>query len=520
MIKSILIVLLFLSITATMPRVLASDDNSRNDSSAAENLGNKSNKANILLITADDLNWNSIGVYGSQVPDISPNIDSFAKQGVRFSHAHVTVAVCTVSRGVLATGLYPHQSGIDGFYHTDKDIPTIISTLRENGYLTAIKGKVDHSSPKFDTKWDMVYRKSPAKGRDKKRYYQFVRDVVQNAKKQNKPFYIMANSHDPHRPFAGSFEEKQKGMAGKVPPPSRTYTADEVAVPGFLPQLPKIAQEIAEYTSSVKRFDDTVGAILKALEEEGVADNTIVTLLSDNGMAVPFAKSNAYLNSTKTPWIVRWPEHIKTNYIDDEHLISGIDFFPTMLDAVGIEIPSSLAGRSFLPLLKGEKQPDRTHVYTMYYETSSGAAYPMRVIQDRQFSYIFNPWSDQKYRLKNQGEIGLTWKAMVKAAKTDKEISKRAQFYKYRSLEEFYDYKSDPNALNNLIEHPDYEEKIEEKRAMLRQWMVEYEDPVLYLFDGREDQEKLKEYMKSIRSEATEKFNKRKRKKGQEKGEL
>jgi N-sulfoglucosamine sulfohydrolase len=109
---------------------------------------------------------------------------------------------------------------------------------------------------------------------------------------------------------------------------------------------------------------------------------------------------------------------------------------------------------------------------------------------------------------------------MVKAAKTDKEISKRAQFYKYRSLEEFYDYKSDPNALNNLIEHPDYEEKIEEKRAMLRQWMVEYEDPVLYLFDGREDQEKLKEYMKSIRSEATEKFNKRKRKKGQEKGEL
>ena len=72
---------------------------------------------NILLFTADDLNCDSLGCYGRKVPDITPNLDRFAAAGIRFERAHVNVAICQPSRGVLATGRYSHRSGITGFYH-------------------------------------------------------------------------------------------------------------------------------------------------------------------------------------------------------------------------------------------------------------------------------------------------------------------------------------------------------------------------------------------------------------------
>lgn len=472
----------------------------------------KDSKVNFLLITADDLNWDSVGAYGSQVDNITPNIDAFAKEGVRFNNAHVTTGVCQVSRGVLATGLYPHQSGIDGFYHTNKDIDTVIKTLQQHGYFTAVKGKVDHSTPRFKTRWDLVERKAPGKGRDKDKYYQFVRKAIQQAKHNNQPFYIMANSHDPHRPFSGSEQERRKGMKGKVPNPSRTYQTEEIRVPSFLPDIKQVRREIAEYTSSVRRFDDTFGAILAALKDENVVDTTMVTFLSDNGMAFPFAKSNNYLNSTKTPWVVRFPDQIKNNYVDKEHFISGIDFFPTVLETANIEIPESLVGRSYLPLLKGRRQTGRDHVFTMYYETSAGNAYPIRAVIEKQYSYIFNPWADGKYRFKNESQSGRSWKAMLKAGKEDPTLAKRNLFFSHRTLEELYDYSVDPNALNNLIHQPHYRLIVEKLRAKLRQNMIETNDPLIEAFDYRDNPERLSKIVESLRKNAKQKHRERKNK--------
>ncbi len=78
---------------------------------------------NVLLFTADDLNCDSLGCYGSTVPDVSPNLDRFAAQSMRFDRGHVTVAICQPSRGVLATGRYPHRSGVMGFMHTQRKSP-------------------------------------------------------------------------------------------------------------------------------------------------------------------------------------------------------------------------------------------------------------------------------------------------------------------------------------------------------------------------------------------------------------
>ena len=439
------------------------------------------NPLNILLITADDLNWNSVGAYGGPVDDITPNIDQLAAEGVRFNNAHVTIAVCMPSRGVLATGLYPFQSGITGFFASENDFPSIITLLNDANYYTAVLAKDWHSSPKVNSPWN--YRRDfedegMGLGRDANIYARETRTVIQNAKENNQPFYLMANSMDPHRPFAHSAQEKEVWPEEVIAEPSRHYETSEIEVPGFLPKIPKIEQEITEYYNSVKRLDDTVGAILEVLKSEGVEENTIVMFLSDNGMAFPYAKTNAYLNSTKTPWMVRWPNEITAGVVDDVHMISGVDFLPTILEAAGLSEPTGLSGSSFLPILKGEGQQDRDLVFTTFHETFAKDQFPMRAVQDKQYGYIYNGWSNDIISFKNESQEGLTWNAMVEAAKTDPEIGKRVEFYSHRVTEEFYDFKNDPDALNNLINDAAYENHISDKRNALLSWMEKQKDPL------------------------------------------
>jgi N-sulfoglucosamine sulfohydrolase len=266
------------------------------------------------------------------------------------------------------------------------------------------------------------------------------------------------------------------------PPASRHYEPNEVDVPGFLPDLPEVRREIAQYYTSVHRCDETVGEILRALEESGMSGNTVVMFLSDNGMALPFAKTNCYLTSTKTPWIVRWPGRVKQGTVDAEHVISGIDFMPTILDAAGLPQVAGMDGTSFLSVLLGERQPRRQYVVTVFHETSGKREYPMRCIQDKRFGYIFNAWADGDTVFKNESQSGLTMKAMKAAADTDEAIAARVKLFLYRVPEEFYDFAEDPNALKNLIGEPAYVREVERLRGMLLSEMTRTRDPLLDKF--------------------------------------
>ena len=464
-------------------------------------------RPNILLITADDLNCDSVGVYGCQILNITPNIDRLASQGVRFTHAHITIAVCQPCRGVLATGLYPHRSGIEGFHHTDNDqIDTVMEILHHNGYKTGIMGKVGHSTPKLNHNWDfMVFAEDLGRGRNPDLYYQNTRQFIEAAQASKQPFYLMANSHDPHRPFSGSEQEREwmeKRSIASFFPPSRSYRSDEITVPEFLPNLPDVRQEIAEYYSSVRRCDDTVGAILRALRESGEENNTLVMFLSDNGMAFPFAKTNCYLHSTRTPWIVRWPRKIKAGRVDNEHFISCIDFMPTVLDVVGLTPSNYCDGFSFLPVLLGKKQEHRDKVFTQFHETAARNRYPMRCIQNKKYGYIFNPWSDGERVFLNESQSGRTFNAMLEAAKHDPEIASRVKLFQYRVIEEFYDFERDPDALYNLMDDPSYTKIIDQMRMELLEWMRETEDPALYAFENRNSPDILKKFMMEQQAKA------------------
>jgi len=473
---------------------------------------------NILLITADDMNCDSPGCFGGQTPDITPNIDRLASEGIRFDHAHITIAVCQPSRSVLMTGRYPHRNGAEGFQPINTNVPTLQESLNKAGYLNGILGKVKHLAPIEKFKWDMVRDAGElGQGRNPKLYYKFAKDFFQLAANKEQPFFLMANSHDPHRPYHGSLQERNNfaKVLKKIPPPSRVYRGEEIHVPGFLPDIPDVHKEIAQYYSSVRRCDDTVGAVMRALRESGQAENTLIMFLSDNGIAVPFAKTNCYLHSTRTPWIAVWRGKIKPGTVDKRHFISGIDFMPTALEAAGLSQPEGMDGFSFLSILLGRQQTGRDKVFTQFHQTSGRNRYPMRCVQNHRFGYIFNPWADDKRVFKNESQSGLTFKAMQAAAKTDPKIAARVKLFQYRVVEEFYDLANDPDALHNLSNDSKYKKKLDKMRKELLKWMKSTNDMALEAFKNRSSPEALKKFMaeQDVRSgkKQTKRNNRKKR---------
>lgn len=449
---------------------------------------------NVLLITADDMNYDSLGVHGCKTPGITPHLDQLASQGMRFTRAHVTIAVCQPCRSVLMTGRYPHNNGAMGFEPIRTDVPTLQEVLREAGYMNGILGKVKHLAPIEKFCWDTVAEPSAlGMGRDSSAYYRHAKAFFDRARESGKPFFLMANSHDPHRPFAGSEQERNHAERRKVkyPGASRYYKPGEIEVPGFLPDIPEVRQEIAEYYSSVHRCDETVGEILRALEDAGFADSTLVMFLSDHGMPLPFAKTNCYLHSTRTPWIVRWPGRVKPGEVDTEHFISGIDFMPTILETLKLKMPDGMDGCSFLPVMRGEEQAGRDRVFTVFNQTAAKRDYPMRCLQNRRFGYIYNSWSDGKKVFFNESQSGLTFKAMQAAAKKDEQIAARVRLFRHRVPEELYDFERDPDALVNLADDPAHAKTLRQMRRELAEVMAKTNDPLAETFElFRESREK------------------------------
>lgn len=458
-------------------------------SQAVKNNSNLNNRLNVLLITADDLNYNSVGCYGCTIPDITPNIDRLAKQGIRFTHGFVNIAVCQPCRQSIMTGRYPHRNGAPGFDPIDRSVPTLQEQLRDAGYLNAIMGKEKHLIPMDKFCWDYCIREEDLAsglgiGRDPKLYHQYAAAFFSRAKKEKKPFFLMANSHDPHRPFAGSDQEK-KSWGENLPKFSRQVLPKDVTVPGFLADLPEVRQEIAEYYTSVHRCDESVGAILKALEESGFSKNTIVMFLSDNGMSFPFSKSNCYLNSNKTPWIIRWPGQVPAGSIDSTHFISGIDFMPTILHTLHLSEVPGMDGNSFLPILKGNNQENRLVVFTEFNKIFAGNPYPMRCIQDEKNGYIVNFWSDGKYQYTGDALSGRTFSSMNQAATSNNQIAERMKLFKFRVEEELYDFKNDPDGLINLINDSAYQSEKQRLKKLLLKEMKRSDDPLCNEFQRK-----------------------------------
>ncbi|EMI21580.1 heparan N-sulfatase [Rhodopirellula maiorica SM1] len=428
----------------------------------------------------------SLGVYGCEMADTSPSIDAFAKTALRFEHAHVLVGNCMPGRNIMWSGLYSHVNGVEGFRENKSpSYPVLCDLAKQAGYFAGIRGKVPHSTPYTPYAWDAVFD-NDANGekhhnKDAASYGKSTADGIRMAEKENKPFCLMVNISDPHKPFYSGPRDPHQ--------PTRTFSADEVPIPGFLFDAPLVREELASYYSSVRRADDCFREIMSALDQSGKADNTFVMFLSDHGMPLPFAKTQLYFHSTHTPLMVRWPGVTRANSVDSTHMVSAIDFVPTLLQVMQHEHPTPeiLHGRSFAPLLRGKSQSDRDFVILQYNENAGRNRHPMRGILTRDHLYLFNPWSDGKRKFATATTGTATYRQMVRRAKKESAIAARLELFDHRVLEELYDVQNAPDCMVNLIDSPAMQNTVESLRNQLTTSLARMDDSVAVVLQSHPD---------------------------------
>ncbi len=450
---------------------------------------------NILFITMDDMNWDSMGAYGCEIPGLTPNMDQLAEEGLRFEYAYNATSSCVPSRTTYMTGRYPHTSGVLSFFNVDANYQMLPELLRENGYLTGCINKPRDSSvtDDYEKYWDYS---QILKGPDKRgavTYKQYVDTFLNKAEAAGMPFFCVVNIADPHKPFFNDPKGIKQGFDKFAP--SRFYSAEEVPIPGFLFEHPAVRKEVRNYYNSVKRGDDCVGAILNLLEARGLSDDTVVIFLSDHGMPLPYAKSSLYRDGLRTPWVIRWPGKVGAGKVDQEHLVGAVDFMPTVLDIAKVEHPSGLQGKSVWPAILGKRVQGMDQVYGEFNDNAGGNCYPMRAIHTKRYNYVFNAWGTGQRSFLSAATWYQTEECMKAISPKNPEVAARYRHLLKRCPEEFYDLKKDPFALNNLIDDPAYQEIIAGFRDELEAWMIATDDYVLEAFRLRDDIEALEAWM-------------------------
>ncbi|MFC1760654.1 sulfatase [Planctomycetota bacterium] len=487
-------------------------------------------KPNVLLIVADDLSYDSLGFAGGVAPNVTPNIDRLHQDGMSFTKAFNTVSVCQPSRQSMLTGLLPHNYGSFGFFPIKKKVPTLPSMLAKAGYVTANIHKLHHMLPVELFGWHYTNKSlglldaDGVVGKDPQAFARGLTKVIKAAEDGGVPFFVVANSADPHRPFHGdpvmpsTFFGRKKVVLKE---PSRVYSAQEVTVPPELPDLPGLREDLARYASSVRRLDDTVGACLTLLENTGKLDSTIVLFVSDNGMPLPFAKFDTYFSSNRTPFLLRLPDRTTAGRVDESHLVSLMDVTPTILELVGIPVPGGLDGRSLLPIIEGKDVSDwRDGIVFLRYDDiyyGEGIEHRLRfdpdftsTLQqwgwqlrpdhpetgtysrerqqrcyfDGRFGYIYNDW----YRPDGLESCPLgagvpypdrSYNSMKRVASKNETVSQRVQQYLLRASEELYDWTKDPGSQVNLVEDPEFAAYLKQSRKKLKSWMKVNNDSLL-----------------------------------------
>lgn len=429
---------------------------------------------NLLFLTVDDMNWSMPGFMGGK-NNLTPSLDSLAGRAHRFVNNRTVAPICQPSREAMMTGRVPHRSGALGFTPVHEGIPTLVTILKARNYYTVGIHKLEHMQPPSCFPWD---HSVGGNVRDPQEFADAVAGAITDARSSHRPFFINCNLNDPHRPFYGSAQaaEMDHNETGRYKV-ERELRAEDVEAPSFLENLPDVRQEYAQYCNSVQRADVTIGKVLAALRATPEAENTVVVFSADHGMPFPFSKATVYTNGTRTPMLIAYPGMGQPRTF--KQLTANIDVLPTLLDLIGVPQPEGIDGRSWAPLMRGHQTKNRDYLVTHVNTVNSGAAFPMRAIQNDRYSLVFSPWSDGTLRFQVESMTGLTYQALRKAAETDARIAARVDQYILGVPLAFYDLAVDPDQRVNRIEAPQHRREIEKMKQLLLDNMTSTNDPQL-----------------------------------------
>lgn len=432
-------------------------------------LAQSTTRPNVVLIIADDLAWDDSGSYGNQKVG-TPNLDRLAREGMRFNRAFVTISSCSPSRSSMITGRYPHSTDAEQLHWPlPPEQVTFVEKLKSAGYWTAASGKW-HLGEAIKNRFDVVDDPGEAGFQaDPKTGKMLAKDdsgaagwlPVMQQRPKDKPFFLWFAALDPHRDYAENSIAKPHKPA-------------DVIVPPHLPDTPEVRSELALYYDEITRLDDNVGKVIAELERQGVAENTLILFISDNGRPFPGAKTTMYDTGIHTPLLARWPKGIKRGLVADG-LVSSVDLAPTILQLAGVAIPATVQGKSFAPMLTNPKAKTRTEIFAEKnwhdYEDR------VRAVRTERFKYIRNDYPDLAGTPSADAGRSPTMDAIRRLHKEGKLTAQQARiFIKPRSAEELYDVVADPQELNNLATNPRYAKTLADLRERLNVWGRETND--------------------------------------------
>lgn len=417
-------------------------------------------RPNILWISFEDTSPR-YGCYGDPIAR-TPNVDRLAAEGCTWPKAYSSAPVCAPARSAVITGMYAISVGAHHMRTTHiqegmPGVPTPYSTvlpayvkcfseyLRGAGYYCTNRVKTDYQFTPPQTAWD---------------------ELSLDAHWRNRP--------DPDQPFFAVFNFEESHESGMWPEncSGLKYDPEKIILPPYFPDTPKVRETMARLYTNITDNDARLGRLLDQLEEDGLADNTIVMHWSDHG-PLPRGKRWLYDSGLHIPMIARWPGHIEPGTKSDD-LVSSIDLAPTVLSIAGLEIPPHLQGQAFI----GDHAQPREYVFASRDRLDS--IYDrVRSARDKRFKYIRNYYPEkgraayQNYlhRLPIMSEL---WRLHLEGELN--ELQEEAFFAPTRPAEELYDTLTDPDELNNLAADPEYAETLQRLRGAMDHWIDEVGD--------------------------------------------
>lgn len=407
-------------------------------------------RPNIVYLHSHDTG-RYIQPYGYAVP--TPRLQKLAEEGVLFRQAFSAAPTCSPSRAALLTGMMPHNNGMLGLAHFGFQLNDysqhLLHTLRKAGYtsvLTGMQHVAGGARPGKMTGYDIVPNEED--GRARRGSEEWAVDFLRSTPPQ--PFFLDAGFQETHRPFA---EPEPQDNPNYLRPP----------VP--IPDTPETRLDMAGFLHSARELDRKMGQVLDALEETGLAENTLVICTTDHGLAFPNMKCSLTDHGTGVMLIVRGPGGFSGGRVFDA-LVSQIDLFPTLCELLEIEPPEWLQGQSLMPLVRGETDSIRPAVFS---EINFHVAYdPQRAVRTHRWKYIARFDGRSRPVLPNVDD-GPTKSLWLENGWRDRSIDQ----------EQLYDLLFDPNEMNNLVNDPACAAVLGELRSQLHAWMHATGDPLL-----------------------------------------
>ena len=393
-------------------------------------------RPNMLWIMAEDI-CPDLSCYGTKGVQ-TPHLDKLASQGIRFERAFTTAPVCSASRSAMMTGF--HQNYVGAHQHrTGKKQPLpygikpIPHLLQEKGYFTCLMDK--------KTDCNFTTDKPLFMGRDWK------------GRKAGQPFFAQYTSHGTHR--------------GWKRDPQRPIDTKDVEVPPYYPDNEFIRRDWANGLEQIQLTDGDIGRLLKRLDDEGLADNTVVFFCGDHGRCHIRGKQFLYDGGIRVPMMMRWPGKVKPAQVCDD-LVMSIDISATVLEIAGVQPTHKLHGQSLL-------RPDRDkrkYVFAAR-DKMDNTHDAMRAIRSKDHKYILNLMPERAYcQLNEYKERQYPALAMMNVMNMKGQLNPaQARFMAAKKPpEELYDLRKDPHEINNLAEDPAYQAIKKALRAELEKW--------------------------------------------------